>query len=119
MKNKRRKYLIVDDNALFREYLKEMLLQCNGEVYELGDGTNVTTYYAKIHPDFVLLDIQMKPIDGFTTIQRLKQRFPDARFIIVSNYDDEKYRAKANALGAYAFIAKDNLHELELLLRKL
>jgi two-component system, NarL family, response regulator DegU len=110
------KYLIVDDNAQFRTYLCSILVQLGDEYRELEDGTEVNEVYKRFKPDWVLLDIQMQPMNGFTAVQRLKQEFSDARIAIISNYTDRHYREKAAALGAAVFVAKDDLSDLEKIL---
>ena len=112
------KFLIVDDSEQFRAYVREMLQQPGDEWRELDDGMHVNAVYAEFRPDWVLLDIRMKNIDGLVAGERLKKYFPEARFIMVSNFYDERFRQKAKAIGAVALIAKENLQELTELVTK-
>jgi two-component system, NarL family, response regulator DegU len=107
------KFLIVDDNKQFRAYVRELILTKEDECRELDDGLNVNAVYKEFSPDWVLLDIRMKKMDGFTAAEQLKKNFPDARFAMVSDYADERFRTRAAKLGAAAFIAKENLFELQ------
>jgi two-component system, response regulator YesN len=106
------KFLIVDDNEQFRVYVREMLLKPGDECRELDDGMCVNTVYGEFKPDWVLLDIRMKKMNGLEAGERLKKEFPSARFVMVSNYDDQRFCQKAKSLGAEAFVAKENLCEL-------
>jgi CheY-like chemotaxis protein len=106
------KYLVVDDNEQFRKSIEELLLKPGDEYRELDDGAEVNTVYEEFHPDMVLLDIKMKQMNGFEAGELLKHRFPEAHFIIVSNFDDERFRQKARMIGADALVAKENLEVL-------
>ena len=63
-------------------------------------------------PDWVLMDLRMKPIDGLRAIAQIKARFPEVRIAIVSQYDDDELRAEATRVGACAYVLKENLQEL-------
>jgi len=106
------KYLIVDDNEQFRAYLREILLRPGDECRELADGAGVNEVYREFQPDWVLLDIRMPQINGFEAGARLKKSYPEACFVIISNYSDDRFSRKAGLIGAAAFIAKDNLEPL-------
>ena len=106
------KFLIVDDNERFRTYLRNLIIKKDDECIELDDGSKVSSVYKEFKPDWVLLDIRMKDVNGFEAAEELKKDFPDARFAIVSDYSDERFRKKASNLGAEAFISKENLFEL-------
>jgi DNA-binding NarL/FixJ family response regulator len=58
------------------------------------------------------MDIEMKVMDGLTALSRIKARYPEARVLIVSQYDDPDLRAKAQMAGARAYFLKDNLAKL-------
>ena len=106
------KFLIVDDNERFRTYLRNLIIKKEDECVELDDGLQVSSAYNEFRPDWVLLDIRMKNVSGFKAAEKLKKDFPEARFAIVSDYSDERFRKKASNLGAAAFISKENLFEL-------
>jgi CheY-like chemotaxis protein len=104
------KFLIVDDHAAFRQTLRAFLP--DSTVTECADGSEVLALYAAERPDWVLMDIQMPGLDGLTATRRLKERFPLARIIIVTNHAGEEFRAAAREAGADGFVHKENLEEL-------
>ncbi|MFI5248966.1 MAG: LytR/AlgR family response regulator transcription factor [Gemmatimonadales bacterium] len=68
---RRLRTLIVDDERLARERLRELLA---GEadvdiIGECGNGDDAVTAIARDHPDLVLLDIQMPELDGFDVVR--------------------------------------------------
>jgi DNA-binding NarL/FixJ family response regulator len=106
------RYLIVDDNEQIRSYIKSTILKRGDECRELSDASFVNDVYHEFRPHWVLLDLQMAPMNGFAAAVRLKHDFPKARFVFVTNYDDKRYRKKAQELGAAALVSKENLTEL-------
>ena len=105
-----RKFLIVDDHAAFRQTLRAFLP--DSTVLECADGSQALALYAAERPDWVLMDIQMPGLDGLTATRRLKERFPVARIIIVTNHAGEEFRAAAREAGADGFVHKEHLEEL-------
>jgi CheY-like chemotaxis protein len=82
------------------------------EVCEASDGGEAIAICAEERPDWVLMDLRMKPIDGLRATAVIKARFPATRVAIVSQYDDAGLRAEAVRAGADAYVTKENLHEL-------
>lgn len=110
-----RKFLVVDDHAAFRQTLRAFLPA--GLVTECGDGSEALACYERERPDWVLMDIELPGMDGLTVTRILKQRFPEARILIVTNHPGKDLRAVAVEVGACGFLAKENLSELRGLLR--
>jgi DNA-binding NarL/FixJ family response regulator len=105
-----RKYLIVDDHAGFRRTIRAFLPE--GAVSECSDGREVLECYAIEHPDWVLMDVEMSGMDGLTATRQLKERFPEARVIIVTHHGEEEFRNAARELGTCGFVQKDHLELL-------
>lgn len=107
------KYLLVDDNPGFRKVAREIIAHANDEFYELDDGINILTAYEDCQPDWVLMDIQMKQVNGFDATRTLLKSFPQARVIIVTNYESPAYAQKARELGAWGFVSKEHLELID------
>jgi len=67
-------------------------------------------------PIWVLMDVEMNPMDGITATFKIREHFVAARILIVTQYDDSEMRAAARAAGALGYVLKDNLFELRRLL---
>jgi len=111
------KILIVDDSARMRNLIKSMLklkqsADDNFEFYECDDGSSSLAEYEKIHPDWVLMDIAMKTMNGLDASAIIKNRHLDAKIIFVTNYDDIQFREKAKLLGIDHYILKENLNQI-------
>lgn len=74
------KILIVDDSMRMRNMIKSMLrLKQTAhdalEFFECVDGTTAITEYEKVHPDWVLMDIAMKNMNGLNASAVIKKAF--------------------------------------------
>ena len=106
------KILIADDDARMRQMVKQIVAGLATELHEAADGGEAIAICAAQQPDWVLMDLRMKPLDGLRATAEIKARFPEVRIAIVSQYDDDELRAEAARLGACAYVLKENLHEL-------
>ncbi|MGH9838430.1 MAG: response regulator [Blastocatellia bacterium] len=83
---------------------------------ECSDGVQALDAYRQHHPDWVLMDIKMKEMDGLAATRQIKAAFPQARIVIVTGYDDARLREAARSAGACAYVHKENLLELRQIL---
>jgi len=107
--------LLVDDQKLMREGLRVLLeMEPDLEVAgEAGDGKAALAAYAEQQPDVVLMDIRMPGMDGVEATRRLRERWPEARVIILTTFDDDEYVFEGLRAGALGYLLKDvSGHEL-------
>jgi DNA-binding NarL/FixJ family response regulator len=108
-------FLIAEDNQRMRESIKRAILSKlpnHHTIHEAADGGAAIQLYEQAHPDWVLMDIQMEPVDGLVASKTILASHPDAKIIILTNYDDSGYRQAAKELGTRAFILKEHLNEI-------
>jgi two-component system response regulator DegU len=101
--------MVVDDHAAFRGVISAMLDTAAWECVECQDGNEAVEQYAQSQPDLVLMDISMEQLDGIRATAQIKARFPDARIMMLTQYDDPNLRAAADQAGACGYILKENL----------
>lgn len=111
--------LIVEDNERMRRTLKTFVGDLTEAIYECEDGSQARAAYERHRPDWVLMDIEMKQMDGLSATRQITTAFPEARVIIVTSYDEPRYRTAAHAAGARAYVVKEDLLELKRLLTAL
>jgi len=58
------------------------------------------------------MDIELGEVDGLEATRRIKAEYPEARIVIVTNYDDARLRQSAIDAGACAYVLKENLSAL-------
>ncbi len=106
------KILIADDDARMRQMVRQILAGLASEVYEAGDGGEAVAVCAAQRPEWVLMDLRMKPMDGLRAMAEIKTRFPGTHVAVVTQYDEAELRAEAARAGACAYVLKENLQEL-------
>jgi CheY-like chemotaxis protein len=106
------KLLIVDDNHDMRRLIMGLLKDLAETIYECADGSEAVAAYEAYRPDWVLIDIKMKEVDGIVATRRIKARWPAAQIMIVTDYDDATFRQAAQDAGAAEYIVKDSLFDL-------
>ncbi len=108
--------LIVDDNAGVRRLLRRALFDA-AAVWECSDGAEALATYTNWRPDVVLMDVRMPRMDGLAATRQIRQVYPSARVVIVTDYDDEDMRIAAREAGACGYALKQNLTDLPDLIR--
>lgn len=101
--------VLADDHKLFREGLKRIInLEPDMEVVaECSDGEEVTLICRNLHPNVVLMDINMPNVNGVEATQCVRNSCPDTRVIILSIHDDEAYVYETLRTGASGYLLKD------------
>jgi two-component system chemotaxis response regulator CheY len=110
--------MIVDDNDGMREMIRDMVCGENDTVLECTDGAQAVVKYPQFHPDYVLMDIEMKEMDGFTAAENIYKQAANAKIIFVTSHNTSAFRLKAKTMNAAGFVTKENLSELNQLLHK-
>lgn len=92
------------------------LLEEAGIVTECRDGDEALEAFVAQRPDWVMMDVSMHRMDGFTAAGQIKATFADARIVLLSQDAEPEYRTRAAALGA-VFIPKEDVASLQRLIR--
>lgn len=104
--------LIIDDHAPTRALISTWIRSVATQIKEISNGPDGIALCATFQPDIVTLDLRMRLMDGFETLQALRAAYPQQRVIIVTQADLPELRAKAAQLGAAFFVPKDDLRLL-------
>ena len=101
--------LIVDDNREMRQLMKSIVSKACNEVFECEDGDEVLDAFTAHRPDWVLMDVEMKRMDGLKATSDLMRRYPEAKVIIVTKHLDLQTRLAASESGARFLIGREDL----------
>lgn len=102
----KRKVLVVDDAPFMRSLLIKLLTAGGFECFEAGNGREAIGKYAQIKPDAVTLDINMPDVDGFATLQALRQLDPNAKVVMCTSSGHLETVQRAIAHGAAGYLKK-------------
>lgn len=96
--------LLVDDHALFRQSL-QMLLEASGHtvVGMAADGRAALQQARALHPDLILMDIEMPECDGLTATRLIKAELPEIKVVMltVSASDEDLFDAVKSGANGY------------------
>jgi DNA-binding NarL/FixJ family response regulator len=101
--------LIVDDHPIVRDGLRGVF---HGDpdfevVGEAGDGAEGVDRALALAPDVVLMDLRMPGTGGVEAIQRLRERAPEVRVLVLSTFDSDSDVLPAIEAGATGYLLKD------------
>lgn len=108
--------LIVEDQEQMRRMVKALVNDLAEGVFECDDGAAALVAYTQHRPDWVLMDIDLPEVDGLSATRRIVAAHPEARIMMVTNYDDADLREAARSAGACAYVVKDDLLEVRRIL---
>jgi two-component system chemotaxis response regulator CheY len=98
--------LVVDDSALARRMMRQVLTELGHAVEEAADGEEALERYVLNRHDVVLLDLVMHGMYGLEVLSKFRQLNPDLPVIIVTADIQKSTREQARAAGAAAMVNK-------------
>lgn len=101
--------LIVDDNASMRRLIKSVVEDMAVSIHECKDGSEALAAYERYRPEWVVMDVEMKEMDGITATREITGLHPEAKILILTKYDSGRIREQAEQAGASKFILKEDL----------
>ena len=112
--NERIKLVLVDDEQLILEGVK-MLLSAQDNIsvdFLATSGAEILAHLETSDPEnfphIAMIDVQMKPMDGFELVEILKKKYPDLKIIILSSHYKSSVLGYMVKLGVSAFLPKNS-----------
>lgn len=106
--------IIADDHMMIREGLKQ-LLELDGTmkvIAEANDGEEcLNLLNRKIHPDILLLDINMPKKNGIEVLEYIKQNKIPVKVLILTVHNEVEYLLKAVDIGIDGYLLKDSSYD--------
>ena len=106
--------LVVDDDPAVRKLVRFLLVDV-AEVHECEDGSDALSAYERHEPDWVLMDLSMRGVNGLTALRQILAAHQEARVVILTQHDSPALRAAAAQAGARRYFLKDDLTQLRAL----
>ena len=102
--------IITDDDHFICTSLKT-ILQADPEIEVAAVGSSgeeAIALFDSIRPDILLMDIQMKGLSGLDAGEKIINKYPDARILLLTTFSDNEYIIKALRMGAKGYLIKQN-----------
>lgn len=102
------KILLVEDEEILADVLKEKLLQDKFEVEVAADGVAAIEIANVFEPDLIMLDLIIPKKDGFQVLKELKAdpKLKTIPVIVLSNLGQDEEIKRALSLGAVDYMVK-------------
>jgi DNA-binding NarL/FixJ family response regulator len=100
--------LIADDHAIVREGIRALLALSDDIVVvgEAEDGRQAVEAARRLRPDVILMDIAMPGLGGLEATVEIRRENPEARILVLSQYDDREYVRRFLKLGVSGYVLK-------------
>lgn len=114
--------LYVEDNVVNRRLVRDLLEHTSYTLIEAGDGEAGVAKALEMHPDLILMDIQLPKLSGLEAMRRLRANPATATtpIVAITSFALSGHDQEAKDAGATAYLAKPySPRELLALIRKL
>ena len=100
--------VIVDDQRVVRERIKDVVAAAPKlkVVGTANNGLKAIAAIESLHPDVVLMDVEMPKLNGIEATKIISQRFANLKILVISTYDKEEYIYQIINAGADGYILK-------------
>lgn len=109
--------MIVDDHEGVRQLIRQFVAATDDIVCECASGDEAIRLASEFRPDAVTMDVRMPGSCGLKAARAIRAIHPPARVVIVTSHDQPDLGRAAAEAGAAGFVLKDNLAQLNELLR--
>jgi two-component system, NarL family, invasion response regulator UvrY len=104
------KFLIVDDHAVVRRGVNQILAESFPEAQfgEAGSGAEALDLAARHRWDIALLDLNLRDCDGLSLLEQMRRAHPALPALVLSAYPEEEFAIRCLRLGAAGYVTKDS-----------
>lgn len=100
------KILIVDDEAIQRDIVKDILEDQGYDVFTSGSGQEALEHIKTLPVDVILTDLRMPGIDGVELLESIKAAYPEVVVVVITAYGSIESAVDAMKKGAYHYLTK-------------
>jgi len=103
------KTLLVDDHTLFCESLQNLLTLHDYQVVgTASDGLEALEKARRLHPDLILMDIEMPGCDGLTATRLIKAEMPEVKIVMLTVAQQDEVLFESFKSGASGYLLKNS-----------
>jgi DNA-binding NtrC family response regulator len=106
MAAKKRKILIVEDEAVVRESVRDWLIEDGYDVDVAENGDEALEKIKKEEFGVIVLDLKLPGIDGLQVFEHAKELKPETKGVIITAYPSKETQEKAKRLGLLDYLSK-------------
>jgi DNA-binding NtrC family response regulator len=103
---KRRKVLVIDDDASLRRVMEMQLEEIGCDVVTVASGHEALAVLEEVAPALVITDLRIPGISGMDLLKSLRADYPELTIIMVTAYGTVKTAVEAMKAGAYDYLTK-------------
>jgi len=119
IKRPKGKILVVDDDNLIKDFLKESLSRLNHQVDLASSGDEALDKIKRTEYDIILSDIRMPKMSGMELLKATRKFSPYAKIMLMTAYGTIENAVEAMKLGAFDYIQKPfSVDDIEIKIRK-
>lgn len=100
------KVLIVDDEPLVRDFLKETLRRKNLDVTVAENGRTALAYLKENTFDMIITDMKMPDITGIDVLREAKKNSPSTIVVVITAFGSIENAVEAMKIGAFNYVIK-------------
>jgi two-component system invasion response regulator UvrY len=101
-----RRLLLIEDHPIVREACRTLLAGASYEVREAGSAGEGLGLNRSLLPRFIVLDLNLPDLPGFTALERLRAENAEALVLVFSMYEERAFVRKALEGGALGYVSK-------------
>ncbi len=119
MEVKKRKILLVEDETVVREALRDWLIEDGYDVDVAENGEEALKKIKEEEFGVIVLDLKLPGIDGLQVFEEAKELKPETRGVIITAYPSKETLEKAKGLGLLDYLSKPfKAEDLEKIINK-
>ena len=119
MKKNNKNILVIDDEEMIRELLKDTFEKEKYTVETAENGDEAFKMISSNDFDLVITDIRLPDISGMEILEKIKSKYPEIGVIMITAYGSIKSAVKSMKDGAFDYIAKPfEIDEIKIVVKK-